>query len=149
MSKPQTEPEATQALAVELRILIGKLTRKLREQSTTTGDFTSSQRSVLSRLDREGPATVTTLARDMGMRSQSMGATVSSLEAAGLVSGAPDPGDGRQTIWSLTPACKKMIKTNRAAREDWLLHAIQTKIAPNEHKDLANAVDLLKRLAES
>jgi DNA-binding MarR family transcriptional regulator len=36
------------------------------------------------------------------MRPQSMGSAVALLEAAGFVSGAPDPSDGRQTILSLT-----------------------------------------------
>src|SRR5882672_9778771 len=103
--KEQTDdPNAARAsaLAGDLRVLIGKLKRRLREQAHT-GDLTWSQMSVLSRLEREGPATVTTLARAEGVRPQSMGATVSVLEEAGLVSGAPDASDGRQTILSLTP----------------------------------------------
>lgn len=134
------------ALAGELRVLIGQLKRRLREQNHL-GDLTWSQVSVLIRLEREGPATVTTLARAEGMRPQSMGANVSVLETAGLVSGAPDPNDGRQTILSLTEACRERIKAGRAAREDWLFHAIQTNLAPHEQEELASAVELLKRLA--
>ena len=81
-----------QLLAGELRVLIGKLKRRLREQANP-GDFTWSQKSVVIRLEREGPATVTTLARAEGVRPQSMGATVAVLEAAGLVRGSPDPRD--------------------------------------------------------
>src|SRR5277367_5231656 len=88
------------ALAGDLRAVIGQLKRRLREQAGW-GDLTWSQTSVLSRLDREGPATVTTLARVEGMRPQSMGAIVSALQAAGLVTGSPDPTDGRQTVLSL------------------------------------------------
>ena len=134
------------ALASELRVLVSQLRRRLREQASF-GDLTWSQTSVLTRLDREGPATVTGLARAEGMRPQSMGATVSALEAAGLVSGSPDPKDGRQTILSLTPACQEWIKANRAAKEDWLFRAIQNKFAPEEQEQLAAAVGLLKRLA--
>jgi DNA-binding MarR family transcriptional regulator len=82
------------------------------------------------------------------MRPQSMGATVSALEAAGLVSGSPDPQDGRQTILSLTSACREWIKTSRAAKEDWLFQAIQSKLSLQEQGELAKAVELLKRLAE-
>jgi DNA-binding MarR family transcriptional regulator len=144
------DPEAARAsaLAAELRVLIGKLKRRLREEAHS-GDLTLSQTSVLSRLEREGPATVTTLARAEGVRPQSMGATVSDLEAAGLVSGAPDPADGRQTILSLTAACREMIKASRTAREDWLFRAIRTKLAPTEQEALATGVELLKRLADS
>lgn len=135
------------ALASDLRVLIGQLRRRLREQANF-GDLTWSQTSVLSRLDREGSATVTSLARAEGMRPQSMGATVSALQAAGLVSGSPDPKDGRQTILSLTPACREWIKASRAAKEDWLFRAIQSKLSPEEQEELATAVALLKRLAE-
>ena len=92
---------------------------------------------VVSRLERDGPATVTTLAQAEGIRPQSMGATGSALKAAGLVSGTADPADGRQTILSLTTACRESI---HAAREDWLMHAIRTKREPREHAQLATAI---------
>jgi DNA-binding MarR family transcriptional regulator len=150
MNDRPNDPEAARAsaLAADLRVLIGKLKRRLREEAHS-GDLTLSQTSVLSRLEREGPATVTTLARAEGVRPQSMGATVSDLEAAGLVSGAPDPADGRQTILSLTVACREMIKASRAAREDWLFRAIRTKLTPREQAELAAGVELLKRLVDS
>jgi DNA-binding MarR family transcriptional regulator len=136
-----------QLLAGELRVLISKLKRRLREQANP-GDFTWSQKSVLIRLEREGPATVTTLARAEGVRPQSMGATVSTLEQAGLVTGSPDPADGRQTILSITPRCRDWIKATRAAHEDWLFRAIQAKLAPQEQDELTRALALLNRLAD-
>lgn len=149
MPHPQSDPDTTRALALagELRALLGKLNRKLREQAPP-GEFTSSQMAVLGRLDREGPATVTSLARAEGVRPQSMGATVSVLQAAGLVTGEPNPADGRQTILSLTDACREWITAGRAARKDWLFRAIRTKLAPREQDELAAAVALLNRLVE-
>jgi len=70
------------------------------------------------------------------------------LQAAGLVSGSPDPRDGRQTILSLTDACQEWIRAGQAAKEDWLFRAIQSKLSPEEQVELAGAVELLKRLAE-
>jgi DNA-binding MarR family transcriptional regulator len=147
MSRQTTDPRAAKALALELHGLSGKLKRRLREQASA-GDLTPSQTSVLGHLDRHGPITVTALARMAGVRSQSMGATVASLEAAGLIKGSPDPADGRQTILSLTPACMALIKSGRAARMDWLLKAIQTKLTPQEQDQLAAAVKLLNRLVD-
>lgn len=137
----------THALAGDLRVIIGQLRRRLKEQ-THLGDYSWSQTSTLIRLERDGPATVTDLARAEGVRSQSMGATVATLEAAGLVSGSPDPTDGRRTILSLTDACRELIKANRAAKEDWLFCAIQAKFSSEEQEKLAVALELLKRLAE-
>ena len=136
------------ALASELRILINQLRHRLREQSHL-GDYTWSQTSVIIRLERDGPATVSALARAEGVRQQSMGTTISALEAAGLVKGSPDPADGRQTILSLTDACREMIRANRAAKDDWLFRAIQTKLSAAEQEQLATALELLKRIADS
>jgi DNA-binding MarR family transcriptional regulator len=136
------------ALAGELRLLISQLRHRLHEQ-THQGAYTWSQVSVLIRLERDGPATVSALARAEGVKPQSMGATVATLEAAGLVKGSPDPTDGRQTILSLTDTCREIFKANRAAKEDWLLRAIQTKLSPAEQEKLAAALELLKRLADS
>jgi DNA-binding MarR family transcriptional regulator len=149
MNEQQGDREAARvvALAGDLRALIGRLRRRLRDEAPP-GDLTPSQTSVLARLEREGPATVTTLARAEGMRPQSMGAIVSALEAAGLVRGAPDPRDGRQTLLSLTAVARETINASRAAKEDWLVRTIRAKLAPDEQDDLARGIALLKRLVD-
>jgi DNA-binding MarR family transcriptional regulator len=144
---PKSQSPPLAALAGELRVVVGKLNRRLREQAHA-GDFTNAQKSVLLRLERDGPATVSMLARAEGVRPQSMRITVSALEAAGAVSGKPDPRDGRQTFVSLAPSFLKVIKTGRAAREDWLFRALQAQLVPREHEQLATAVKLLSRLAD-
>lgn len=142
------EGARTMALAGELRVLIGQLRRRLREQGSV-GDLTGSQLAALRRLESEGPITVTMLARAEGMRPQSMGANVGVLEAAGLVSGTPDPKDGRQTVLSLTPKCREMIQAGRMAREDWLFRVLNTHFSQQEREELERATALLKRLAQS
>ena len=134
-------------LAAELRISGGRLVRRLREQSHA-GDFTSSQKSVLLRLDRDGPATVSALARAEGVRPQSMRITVAALVAMKAIAGKPDPTDGRQTLVDLTPVFRKALKASRAAKEDWLVRALQTQLSPAEQEQLAAAVKLLQRLTD-
>lgn len=134
-------------LAAELRVLVGQLRRRLREQASL-GDLTESQLGVLRRLDSDGPATITALARAEGIRPQSMGANIATLEATGLVSGSSDPNDGRQTLWALTAACRERVKASRTAREDWLFRTLQTRLTPAEQSELASATKLLKRLVE-
>jgi DNA-binding MarR family transcriptional regulator len=149
MNKRKADPDAdsASALAAELHALSGKLKRRLREQATA-GDLTQSQLAVLGHLDRLGPTTVTALARMAGVRPQSMGATVAGLEVLGLIKGAPDAKDGRQTILSLTSACRELIRSGRAARHDWLLKTIRTKLTPQEQAQLAAAMSLLHRLVD-
>src|ERR1700722_398073 len=133
LDNPQTL--RTSALAQDLRALLGKLKRRLREQGQV-GDLTPSQVSVLLRLEKDGPATASSLARAEGMRPQSIVPVIAALENAGLVAGAPDPGDGRQTILSLTPACRTWARESRAARQDWLTRALQARLSPQEQDTL-------------
>lgn len=135
------------ALAGELRVVVSKLIRRLREQAHA-GDLTNAQKSVILRLERDGPATVSMLARAEGVRPQSMRITVAALEATGVVSGKPDPKDGRQTFLSLTPSFLKILKTGRTAKEDWLFRALKAQLTPCEREQLAAAVNLLNRLAD-
>jgi DNA-binding MarR family transcriptional regulator len=147
--KPEPpDSEDASALAAELRIVLGALKRRLREQADV-GDLTSAQTSVLLRLERDGPATGTGLARAESMRPQSMGAIVAALETAGYVEGTPDPSDGRQTIVSLTDHFRVWVSKARAARQDWLLRTLQVRLTSGEQRQLAAAVQLLKRLLES
>jgi DNA-binding MarR family transcriptional regulator len=134
-------------VAHELRVVLGQLTRRLRSQSNKS-DLSLSQLAVLGTLDREGTATVTALARNEGVRSQSMGATVAALQEAGLVDGAPDPADGRQVMLSLTEAARALIKANRAAREDWLSQAIRSHLTSAQQHELAAVVRLLRRIVD-
>jgi DNA-binding MarR family transcriptional regulator len=149
MNTKSDNHEATRApvLAQGLRALLGKLKRRLREQAHV-GDLTPSQVSVLLRLEKDGPATASNLARAEGMRPQSIAPVITALESAGLVSGAPDPTDGRQTMLSLTDACRTWVEEGRAARQDWLTRTLQVRLSPEEQDKLAEAIELLKRLVD-
>jgi DNA-binding MarR family transcriptional regulator len=142
-----TKDSRVAALAGELRVAIGILVRRVREQ-TQAGDLTSAQKSAILRLEQHGPATVSMLAKAESVRHQSMRVTVASLETKGMVSGAPDPADGRQTIFNLTPACLKALRTGRAVKEDWLFRALQAQLTVREQDELAAATKLLQRLGE-
>jgi DNA-binding MarR family transcriptional regulator len=110
--------------------------------------LTPSQVSVLLRLEKDGAATVSGLARAEGMRPQSMSAIVTSLQDAGLVSSSSDPNDGRQTLMSLSRKCEKSLRESRAARQDWLTNAIRQKLSMQEQQKLSAALELLSRLTE-
>ena len=135
------------ALATDLRAVVGKLKRRLREQGAA-GDLTQSQTSVLLHLEKDGPATTSGLARTEAMRPQSMASVIAALEAAGLVSGAPDPKDRRQTLLSLTDACREQIRKGRTARQDWLTRTLQAQLSSQEQGELGAAVRLLERLLD-
>src|ERR1700722_7608270 len=139
-----SQAERASALAEELRAISGKLKRKLREQGSHS-DLRPSQVSVVLRIEKDGPAAVSTLARAEGMRPQSMSAIVTSLLEAGLVSGSPDQNDAGLTLISLSRKCQKFLKKARAARQDWLTTTIQEKLSVQEQDKLAAVLQLLAR----
>jgi DNA-binding MarR family transcriptional regulator len=141
------QADQASALAAELRAVLGKFKRKLREQGRQS-DLTPSQVSVVLRLEKDGPAAVSSLARAEGMRPQSMSAIITSLLEVGLVSGSPDLNDGRQTLMSLSRKCQKLLGDGRAARQDWLTTVIHNKLSDRDQEKLAAAVNLLARLIE-
>jgi len=147
MNQQETLHDQVLHLAGDLRILTGKLRRRMRE-GTQQGDITMSQSCVLNRLEREGPSTVSSLARAEGMRPQSMAATVQALLEAQMVAGSPDPLDKRQTIVALTDSCRAWMIQSRAAREDWLARTIESRLSPPEVLQLQQAMLLLQRLAD-
>ena len=147
-SAPDDSPGSrATTLAQDIRGLASKLKRRLREQ-TDAGDLTPSQAAVLLRLERDGQATTSSLARAEGIRPQSMGAIIAALDGAGLVHGTLDPNDGRQTLLSLTDACRRWIGEGRAARQDWLSRTIESRLSPLEQEQLMAAVQLLQRLVD-
>ena len=143
--------EKTDAAALaavgELRSVIHKLNRRLREEAIE-GSISSSQRSVLSQLLREGPLTLSALARAEGMRPQSMAPIVASLERDGFLVGSPHPTDRRQTLLELTPVAHEFADANRAAKDDWLYSTIREQLTRPEQDALIRAVPLLQRLVE-
>lgn len=144
-SLPQSEPASD--LAAQIRTTLSRLKRRLRDQGGR-GNLTPSQVSALLRLEKDGAATVSSLARAEGMRPQSMSSIVASLQNAGLVSGIPDPNDGRKTLMSLSRKCEKRLQQVRAARQDWLTATIVQKLSAQEQRQLSRTLELLSRLAE-
>ena len=145
--KSSIQAELARTLAAEMRTVFRKLKLRVREHGGGN-DLTPSQSSVVLRLERDGAATVSSLARAEGMRPQSMSAIVVPLQESGLIRGAPDPSDGRQTPMSLTPKCLKWLQEGRAARQDWIAATISQKLSLQEQVKLQEALKLLTRLVE-
>ena len=150
MSKrsPDVGHEAASDLAAQLRTTLSRLKRRLREHGRRE-DLTPSQVSVLLRLENDGAATVSGLARAEAMRPQSMSSIITSLEDAGFVDSSSDPNDRRQTLMSLSNKCKKLLREGRAARQDWLTTTIVQKLSAQEQRQLRRALELLNRLTEN
>jgi DNA-binding MarR family transcriptional regulator len=139
----ETRTEAA-PLASDLRVVLGQLIRRLRAEHR----FSLSQGSVLGRLDREGPQSVSDLATAERVRPQSMAQTVGDLEGDGLVERHPDPGDGRRALVSLTEAGLTELREDRRRREGWLVKAIE-ELPTEDQATVERAIVLLRQLADA
>jgi DNA-binding MarR family transcriptional regulator len=104
--------------------------------------------SALSRLDRGGPTTPTALAKLEQITPQSMGATLASLEARGLVERRADPEDGRRVVLSLTDTGLELLRNRRNAKTGALTQALATHFTAAERTQLLEAAPLIERLAQ-
>jgi DNA-binding MarR family transcriptional regulator len=132
-------------LAAELREALGQITRRLRVEH----GFSLPQGTVLGRLDREGPQSVSDLAAGARMRPQSMAQTVRELEDRGLVLRRPDPDDGRRAFVELTAAGIAALAADRQHRDGWLARVIEEQLTGDERELLSRLAPLLRRIADA
>lgn len=139
-------PPTPHQTAVDLRAVLARLLRKLRE--ATNDGITPSQASALSRLSKGGVSTVSALALAERVRPQSMAATVEALEGLGFVSRSQDPNDGRRQIVDLTEAGWAQIAGQREAGAAWLERTLADQVSPAELITLAAATAILERVLD-
>ena len=138
-----------ESAATELALALSLLVRRLRSTAPSEAhELSWSQRCVMVRLENDGAATTADLARAEGVKPQSMGATVASLEEMGIVQRKPHPTDGRQVNIVLTAKGAALRKDTGNAKRTWLAEAIE-KLDPEEQKSLPAVTALIKRLAGS
>jgi DNA-binding MarR family transcriptional regulator len=133
-------------LASDLRLAVGRVTRRLR-QAHAVGDVSLSGVSVLARLAADGPDSPTSLAETERVRPQAMAGTLALLEQRGLVRRTPDATDGRRSIVAVTDEGRAMLAERRSESVD-RLGAVLEGFSAEERATLAAALPLLDRLAE-
>jgi DNA-binding MarR family transcriptional regulator len=140
-------PRKTLDIAViDLLQSLGLLVRRVRA-AAGSHELSLTELSVMGRLAKHGPATTADLARAEGMKPQSMGTTIATLEAMGMVERNPHPTDGRQVNISLTTKGAAVRKSVKDAKQTWLMQTI-SQLDESERETLFKAGEIIKRLAE-
>jgi DNA-binding MarR family transcriptional regulator len=132
----------------DLQVALARVIRRLR-QGHVPGDLTLSEASVLSRLDRGGPATPGELANEEHVRPQAMCTTLAALERRDLVVRAGDPSDGRRVLMSVTEVGRKLLVDRRDVKAERMGRALAAGFTVAEQRRLADAAALLERLADA
>lgn len=138
---------ATRA-ASEVRVVFGRLKRRLKELAESD-DLTPSQSSVLSRIDKDGPASASELASAERIRPQSVAAILTALREADLIQRDPDPEDGRRQVVSLTTAGRHRLQGDRKVRQEWLARTLQDHCTEAERQTIIKALALLDDAVEA
>jgi DNA-binding MarR family transcriptional regulator len=133
------------SLADRLRVSVGRLARRLRQQSL--GGLTPSQSSVLANLDRLGPLTMTQIAEQEGIAKPSATGIVGRLVDKGLVDRAIDPGDRRSSVVAINRAGSDLLAQRRQERTAFLARRVEG-LTVEERETLERAVEILERMAE-
>lgn len=131
----------------ELTQSIGLLIRRIRS-AANDNELSLTEASVLSRLEKHGPATTAELARAESMKPQSMRTTIAALEETGLVYRRPHPTDGRQMNIEIAPQGIALRKKMREAKRTWLAEAI-LQLDERERETLFAAGNIIRRLVET
>ncbi len=115
-----------EAVAETLYIALALTVRRLRQ--TRDDSLSVPEISALVRLETTGPATLTALAKLERISAQSLGATLAGLESRSLVRRDADPGDGRQSVVSITDAGRSTLRSRRSGRAAQLSQALAGQI---------------------
>ena len=140
--------QEVEEVAAAVYLSVGLFKRRLR-QVPAPGELSLPESSALRKLERGGPATVTALARAEQISAQSMGATLGTLEARGMVKRQSDPADGRRAVMSITESGLSALSDKRNARIAQLTRALSAGFTAEEIGQLMAAAPLIERLAES
>lgn len=132
-------------LADRLRLSVGRLARRLRQQSL--GGLTPSQRSVLSTLSRNGPVPMSRLAELESISRPAATRITDRLEEKGLVVRRPHPEDRRSAVAGITPQGVALLEEGRRERTAFLARRL-ARMSVEDRRRLAEAIEVLDSLVE-
>lgn len=134
------------AEAAELRLVIGRLARLLRQHNP--GGLTQGQLSALATVEVAGRLRMSELAAREGVAAPTMTRIVTVLEELGLLVRGPDPADGRSSLVELTAAGAQQIEELRAGRNAMLARRVDSLPAADRDA-LRAAMPALEQLLRS
>ncbi|HZD72977.1 MAG TPA: MarR family transcriptional regulator [Actinomycetota bacterium] len=145
MPPASTLIEVDRDLVESLRLAVGRLARRLRQQNE--GEITASQFFALNSIAHYGPITLGKLASAERLRPPSVTRMVSFLEESGLVLRRPDPDDRRVCRVEITDLGRDLLQRSRTRKDAYLATRLAT-LAPHELDVLREATAVLERLLE-
>lgn len=138
-------PDTTE-LAGQLRVVVARLARVLRQQDQS--GMSPTLLAALTTIARVGPLTFGELAAHEQVAAPTITKAVQKLEAEGLVTRRPDPDDGRVCRVAITSAGRRRLDQNRRRRTAWLATRLG-ELTPDDVARLQSAVGVLEGLTNA
>jgi DNA-binding MarR family transcriptional regulator len=148
MTKTSAELART---AIDLRMAVGRIGRRLRQLYATTGAATDPgflEVAILIRLDRLGPLTSRALADIESVTPQAIGTALSTLQQRGFVVRAQDPNDGRKVISTITDSGRRTVAGREHAVNEHMRRTLNNSFDASERAQIAAVIPLLERIAD-
>ena len=136
---------STADLAVRLRLAVTRTARRLRQEADSR--LTPSTAAALATVERRGPLTPSELAAIEGIQRPTATRVIARLEGAGLLLRAPDPGDRRSSLVSVTPEGRALLRKARNRKTAYLAHRMRD-LPADDLAALERAADVLERMLE-
>jgi DNA-binding MarR family transcriptional regulator len=136
----ETEP-GLEELAGCVERLVGWLRR-----STAVPGYSVTSKLTLSRLQADGPARISDLARLEGVSQPGMTGLVNRLESEGMVRRGADPTDARAALVELTDSGRAFVEERRAERIRVLSSRLE-RLSEADRRALLDALPALDRLS--
>lgn len=131
------------ALAAELRAVLGPLSRQLRQQPSDP--LTATQVSVLASIHAHGPISLGDVAALERLSPPMITKVVRALDGVGFVERVRDPADRRICLVRVSARGNEWIEHGRARRDAWLAERLAA-LPPADAAALATAAPILGRL---
>ncbi len=140
--------DSTVEPAARLRLVVGKLQRRLRPTiAGSSAGLTPTKSSVLFTVVRTGPVRITTLAEDEGLNPTMLSRVLAALQDDGLVKRTVDPLDRRAALVEATAKGKRLRERMRGERNDVLTVQL-AQLSEADQQTLRDALPVLEHLAE-
>lgn len=137
---------APSQLAVELRLSVGRLNRKLRMRAAS--GLTASQSSILATLASAGALRLGELARREAIATPTASKAVERLLELGMLDQRADANDARAHILALSAQGRRAIEHSDDAATGLLADAL-TQLSPSEQRTLRQALPVLQSIIDN
>jgi DNA-binding MarR family transcriptional regulator len=135
-------------LVSDLRTVITRLVKKLRNKSTTGDKLSLTERSAIALLDLHKELLPSELAAMEKITTQSMSQILNHLSELSYITRKISNTDKRKVIISLSKTGQKILYKVRNEREEWLKKALAETCSAKELNTLRLAIEPLTKLVD-